>query len=102
VKPYRFLVEADTEFFEAIAYYDARSESKGDSFIDAVETAIRQVRTYPEIGPRITRSVRKRVITSFPYNLLYVNDPDEIVVIAVAPQRRRPGYWRRRLRSLRK
>jgi hypothetical protein len=29
----------------------------------------------------------------FPYAVLYRPDPDEIVVVAVMHQRRRPGYW---------
>lgn len=101
MKPYRFLEEADAEFFAAIAYYDAASRATGDAFITAVETAVRHVRAYPEIGPRIMKDVRKRVIAAFPYSLLYVNDPDEIIVIAVAPHKRRPRYWRERLRQIR-
>lgn len=102
MKSYRFLQEADDEFFEHIAYYDGFSLSKGDAFVTAIETAVSHVRTYPEIGSRITKVVRKHVITGFPYSLLYINDPDEIIIVAIAPHKRRPGYWRTRLGQLRR
>jgi hypothetical protein len=45
--------------------------------------------------------VRKRVLRAFRQNLFYVNAPDEIIVVALAPHRRRPGYWRNRLKNVR-
>jgi hypothetical protein len=101
VKPHRFLDEADSELFEWIAHYDGISRALGDKFVAAVEAAVLNVRTYPEIGSKIGR-LHKFVITSFPYSVLYANEPGEIVVVAIAPHKRRPGYWRKRLRSLRK
>jgi len=42
--------------------------------------------------------VRKAPVARFPYNVLYAIEPDErIRVIAVAHQKWRPGYWRKRL-----
>jgi mRNA-degrading endonuclease RelE of RelBE toxin-antitoxin system len=34
---------------------------------------------------------------TFSYNLVYVVESDEIVILAVAHHKRRPGYWRGRL-----
>jgi len=102
LKRYRFLEEADAEFQETIAYLDAQSEGLGDSFIDDVESAVRHVLQYPESGNPVSRHVRKSVLSKFPYNLLYVVESDEIVVVAVAAHRRRPNYWRKRLRLTRK
>jgi len=100
VKPYRFLPEADAEFHEQLAYYDQQAEGLGDRFVDDVEAAVRSVREYPRSGRRIGRIVRKHVLRIFKYNLLYVDDPEEIIIIAVAPHRKRPNYWRSRLRQL--
>jgi hypothetical protein len=33
----------------------------------------------------------------FPFHLVYVEEPAGVPVVAVAHDRRRPGYWRRRL-----
>jgi hypothetical protein len=37
----------------------------------------------------------------FPYSVVYLEDEDEIWVLAVAHAKRRPGYWRGRLKKKR-
>lgn len=100
MKRYRFLDEADDEFQEHIRYFDGSSRDLGDKFIDEVDAAVRDIREYPEIGPVLAGRVRKRVLHSLPYTVLYVDRPEEIIIVAVAPDKRRPGYWRRRLRQI--
>jgi toxin ParE1/3/4 len=99
VKPYRFLEEAEAEFQEQIAYFDQQSVGLGDRFVADVEMTVRNICEYPESGSRLLRNVRKRVLRVFHYNILYVNEVEEVVVVAVAPHKRRPGYWRKRLRT---
>jgi hypothetical protein len=42
-------------------------------------------------------SVRAKAILNFPYSLMYVVEPEELFVVAVAHQSRRPAYWADRL-----
>ena len=100
MKAYRYLEEADREFQEQIDYFDAVSRRAAIKFVDDVEAAVSEIRRYPQIGAPLTRNVRKRVLTGFKYSILYVDAPDEIIIVAVAPDRRRPGYWRKRLSKL--
>lgn len=98
MKPYRFVEEADAEFQEQIRYFDAQLTGLGDKFIDDVEATIALIRQYPDSGAQLSAHVRKRRLRVFRYNVVYVNDPVEIIVVAVASHYRRPGYWRNRLR----
>ena len=41
--------------------------------------------------------VRSRRVAGFPYRLVYLVQATELVVIALAHQKRKPGYWRDRL-----
>lgn len=100
MKPYRYLQEADQEFQEQIDYFDGVSRTVATRFVDDVQAAVNEIRQYPQIGAPLTRQVRKRVLTGFKYSILYVDTPDEIIIVALAPHRRRPGYWRSRLRHL--
>jgi mRNA-degrading endonuclease RelE of RelBE toxin-antitoxin system len=45
--------------------------------------------------------VRKARLRTFKYNVIYVIDDTEVVIVAVAHYRRRPGYWHSRLATLR-
>lgn len=103
MKLYRFLKEAHAEFQEQISYFDQQpTPGLGDRFIADVAASIRDIREYPESGSLFSRNVRKRVLHTFKYNVFYLNEPEEIVIVAIAPHPRRPGYWRKRLRALKK
>lgn len=101
MKPYRFVNEASAELHDHIRYFDAQDPALGDRFIERIYFVIRDIRHYPESGALLAGNVRKRVAGVFPYSVLYVDRTEEIVIVAIAPHSRQPGYWRKRLRSLR-
>jgi hypothetical protein len=39
------------------------------------------------------------MLRRFPYDVVVVDRPDEYLVVAIAHQSRRPGYWRDRQRD---
>jgi hypothetical protein len=43
--------------------------------------------------PLADHGTRKFVLQRFPFNIFYLSRETEIVVVAVAHQKRRPGYW---------
>jgi len=83
---------AEAEIIEAADHYDLASPDLGNEFIDAVERAITGIIEHPEAAPLIRGRVRKRAIARFPYSLVYSVWPDEVRILAVAHQRRRPYY----------
>jgi plasmid stabilization system protein ParE len=89
--------EADAEVNEAAKYYEEREPSLGLLFLAAVEEAVEKVLANPEAFQLVGDEIRRKIIGRFPYSLLYVIEPDRIRVIAVAHQKRRPGYWSHRL-----
>jgi plasmid stabilization system protein ParE len=93
---YRYLPSAREELNDAAAYYEASVPGLGDAFLDDVERAIATVRESPRIGVPTQRIFRKMILHRFPFSIVYVERDEEIVIVAVAHQRRRPGYWRRR------
>lgn len=101
MKRYRFLEEADAEFQEQIRYYDKQVAGLGDKFIADVDAIVNAIRRYPESGALVSQILRKRVLRVFKHSVLYIDKPDEIIIVAVAPHRRRPGYWRKRLKNIR-
>lgn len=73
----------------------------GERFEQEVRYAVRLVSEHPRIGAPLTKRLRKLRLRTFPYNLIYVTEDDEIVIVAVAHHKRRPGYWRIRLGYIR-
>jgi toxin ParE1/3/4 len=79
---------------EASVFYEARSDGLGFEFLDGVQRVIDLVREHPKLGKSVGGGFRRAVLRRFPFSLIYSEGPTEIVIIAVAHQKRRPGYWR--------
>jgi len=97
-----FLPEAEKEFREAARYYENEAPGVGLAFIIEVRKAVDAIAARPLSYPKVIGSIRKHVLNHFPYNLLYSVEADMILVVAVAHQKRRPTYWRRRMRNRRR
>ena len=54
------------------------------------------VDAHHELGVHGVRGTRSFLLRRFPFALVYRIEPDVLRVIALAHQRRRPNYWRKR------
>lgn len=92
----RYLSEASAEYRAAASWYDSHSPSAGDSFAHAIEQAEWLIADMPRAwaqwpGARI--GVRRYVVPGLLFSIAYEIVGNEIVILAVVHQRRRPGYW---------
>jgi plasmid stabilization system protein ParE len=87
---------AEAELNEAADFYDLEHPGLGNLFLDDVERAIEAILQHPKAAPLVRGGVRKKPLVKFPYSLLYSVRPNEIRLLAVAHQKRRPFYWRGR------
>ena len=97
MKRVTFHEDANAEVIEAAHYYEGRTSGLGQMFLLDIEAAIEQIRSNPEGFELIGTEVRHKLLRRFPYSLMYAIEPDRLRVVAVAHQRRRPGYWLHRL-----
>ena len=85
---------AQQELIDGAAFYAERADrGLGLTFIAEFEHARDLLSNNPEIGAQWRGSIRRLLMRHFPYNVVYQIEPQEVRVIALAPQRRRPGYW---------
>lgn len=95
----RIRPEATRELHEAITWYESDHPGRGLRFHEAVMDELRHVREAPHTFPlwRRRKDVRFVVVRSFPYKVIFVVEEDGPMVYAIAADKRRPGYWRKRL-----
>ncbi len=93
----RFLSAAREEFEAAAEHYEASSAGLGRRFLQAVRATTDVIRRHPEIGSPRTPITRHLQVRGFPFTVVYRTSQDAITIVAVAHQRRRPGYWRGRV-----
>jgi plasmid stabilization system protein ParE len=89
----RFDAAAERELNEAVDFYDLESPGLGDVFLAEVEHSLAQVEAFPEAAEPIRDGIRRHLLNTFPYALLYSLRAEEVRILAVAHQRRRPFYW---------
>lgn len=85
---------AKIELKEAVQYYRANAgEDVAHDFRDEVRRLTRQLLEHPEIGARIHREIRRYPLHDHPFNIIYRLTTEAVIIVALAHQRRRPGYW---------
>lgn len=87
---------AETELAETAQFYEARLRGLGETFLVEVGRCFDRAREAPESGLLCFGRFRRLLVRRFPYSVIYEILPDEVLIVAVAHQRRKPGYWRRR------
>ena len=98
MKPVEYHPLASVELIDSAEYYEARAERLGERFLDEVERAVADVSEAPDRWPYFTRNSRRRLLDRFPYSIVYIVETERIFILAVMHQRRKPGYWRKRLK----
>lgn len=93
----RFHGDAETELNEAALFYESLLPGLGKTFANEVKKAIQLIQAYPAAAPPAGNKLRKLVVQRFPFSLIYSHQANEILVLALAHHRRRPGYWKTRL-----
>lgn len=96
--PLRWHPRTKAELTQAAAWYEARREALGDAFVDAVQAAARAVSVNPLRFSLLRHAPpdvqpRRAPVNGFPYLLIYEVRADHVLVVAVAHEKRRPGYW---------
>lgn len=98
----RFHPEARADLIAAAAHLEAERPGYGARFRDEARRVVELVVERPGIGQveeGYPEGVEIRVFrfAVFPYSLVVLVEPEELIVIAVSHGRRLPGYWRSRL-----
>jgi toxin ParE1/3/4 len=93
VKFVTFDPEAQTEFLATVRYYEDCQQGLGHRFSLAVESAVQKISESPLMYRMLKAPFRRHLLPKFPYSIIYVIEPDHIRIIAVAHNKRKPGYW---------
>ena len=84
---------AEQELNDATGYYEVESSGLGAAFLPEVERSCQAIAEYPKAAPVVVGSIRRRLVSRFPYALLYSVRSDHVRILAVMNLKRRPAYW---------
>ena len=97
MKSVRYHPDARAEFLHEVEYYAGLSARLAERFDKAVLAAEARAAETPEVWPKYQHKTRGVVDREFKFSLVYFFDEIDVTVIAIAPFRRKPGYWKVRL-----
>jgi len=94
-----FLLEAEEEMNSSAQYYNQQSSGLGLDFLEEIEKSLQLIEKSPEIWLYYEENIHKYNTRRFPFSIFYVFEKnlDKIIIIAVAHQKRKPGYWKQRI-----
>jgi len=90
--------EALAEAKAAYDWYFERSPAAATAFIAELDAAVGAIGEAPQRCALYLARTRRYVMRRFPYAVVFRERSSDIQILAFAHTRRRPGYWRKRLR----
>jgi plasmid stabilization system protein ParE len=84
---------AEIELAEAVDWYEAQKPGLGDDFLSEFDAALERLTESPFQYQIIEDDIRRAPIRRFPYGILYVVTPDELIVLNCFHGHRDPRYW---------
>ena len=94
----QYLLEASNELNEAFDYIAGHASlGTAAALLADIEAAEKLLLQFPNAGNPIGIGLRRVMLKTFPYQLIYRVQDDRIQILAVAHLRRKPRYWRRRV-----
>jgi plasmid stabilization system protein ParE len=94
--PIRLLLEARAEFDAAVDHYQQQA-GLGFDFIAKVRDVFNRIASIPQMHAVVYKDVRKAVVKRFPYVVLYREEAEEVIVVAVFHSSRDPAVWQSRV-----
>ena len=98
MKRIRFHDEARAELIHEVHVYTAVNRALGERFDNAVKKAVGLAADFPDLGSPHYFGTRRTFLKKFPFSVVYLAFEDEVLIVAIAPDSRRPKYWRSRVR----
>ena len=88
---------AKRDFRDAFNWYRGRNEAVSARFANEVTRTLEHLERFPGTGGFVPGvrdpDIRRLPVHNFPYHVVFMRIGERISVLAIAHDRRKPGYW---------
>ena len=88
---------AKDDFNESFDWYAERSHAAAIAFATALEEGFDQILATPDRFPRTNRGCQYFPLSRYPFRVIFRQEANRLVIVAIAHAKRRPGYWHKRV-----
>jgi hypothetical protein len=97
LKQARFTKHARSELLGQTAFDEAIEKGLGARFRSEVEATAQRAAAFPQHGKPSSGGTRRRLVSAFPFSVVYTEESYGVLIHAIADSRRLPDYWLGRL-----
>jgi toxin ParE1/3/4 len=87
---------AEDEATQAALWYNDKSSGLGNDFLLALDAKINAIQRNPTQFQEVYKSIRRAVISRFPFGVFFTIENDTIYILAVLHTSRNPKIWKGR------
>jgi plasmid stabilization system protein ParE len=96
-KAIEYLEDARVDFDESFDWYRTHSAGAAIGFAAAVDETIDEILANPDRFPSTHGGCCYRALHRYPFRIVFRNESNRVVIVAIAHAKRRPDYWRDRI-----
>lgn len=74
-------------------WYENRSVSAANAFMNELDRAIEQISEFADQWPIYILGTKRFLLHRFPFSVVYRALGNVVEIVAIAHARRKPGYW---------
>jgi plasmid stabilization system protein ParE len=88
---------AESEIAESVRFYFKESLYAASAFMDEIDEATVLIEQQPTLYPIYFEDVRVKHLDRFPFSVFYSIGQDDIYILSVAHNSRKPDFWKNRM-----
>ncbi len=89
--------KAEEEMADAFDWYEDLVPGLGSDFLLCVDAIFSAILRAPQQYPRVYKMARRALTRRFPFQVIFVEDDERVVVLSVFHAKRDPEQWRDRI-----
>ncbi len=92
-----FRPEAQSDLEDSFNWYENQRRGLGSEFFLCVEVCLEKIGRNPKLFSVVYKDLRRALIRRFPYQVLYQEKEDKIIIFAIFHVKRNSKIWEKRL-----
>ena len=88
-----FHPDVSSEIKASYDWYQEKVNGLGEDFLNEIESAYQAIVEFPQTWPKFQKGFRRFLLSKFPFSVIYREENNQIYIVAVMHNSRRPGYW---------
>ncbi|XOB61283.1 type II toxin-antitoxin system RelE/ParE family toxin [Campylobacterota bacterium DY0563] len=93
MKQISFHPDVANEIKGSYTWYEEKLQGLGNKFLSELEEGFLAIQNFPDTWATFQFGFKRYILNKFPFSIIYKTNSEEIFIIAVMHNSRKPAYW---------